>query len=105
MKKCDNVMCQSYNYFENNHCELAKDPNDCITYKTYKERYMNNEPSSSSPSNIQRRFEIDSKIFEKMLHEHCNIEYAKKSGEEIVNSNLSAVLTAFDEYLKQIKAD
>lgn len=37
--------------------------------------------------------------FEDSLRKHCNIDY-NKSGEEIVNSSLSAVLIAFDEWHK-----
>lgn len=61
--------------------------------------------NSSPPLNIQRRFKTDADIFEEMLRKHCNFEFGKGSSEEIVNSSLSAVMIAFDEYLKQVKVD
>jgi hypothetical protein len=39
--------------------------------------------------------------FEDKLREHCNIEFDKKTGEEIVVSSLSAVLIAFEEWNNQ----
>lgn len=38
--------------------------------------------------------------FERQLRLHCNLEYDKKTGDEMVCSNLSAVIIAFDEWLK-----
>jgi len=38
--------------------------------------------------------------FERQLRLHCNLEYDKKTGDEMVCSNLSAVIIAFDEWIK-----
>lgn len=37
---------------------------------------------------------------EKAIRDNCNIEFSKTTGDEIVNSSLSAVMIAFDEYFK-----
>jgi hypothetical protein len=44
---------------------------------------------------------IDFRLLEKAIKDNCNIEYSKTTGEEIVNSSLSAVCIAFEEYVKQ----
>ena len=41
-------------------------------------------------------------LFEKKIHENCNIEYSRTTGEEMVNSSMSAVLIAFEEYLNEL---
>ena len=43
---------------------------------------------------------IDYEKADKTIREHCNIEYSKNTGEEIVNSPLSSVLIAIEEYSK-----
>jgi len=40
---------------------------------------------------------------EEMIREHCNIEFTKYSGEEVVHSLLSAVCIAVEEYHDQFK--
>lgn len=40
--------------------------------------------------------------FEDSLRLHCNIEYDKE-GNEVVNSSLSAVMIAFDEWQTDMK--
>lgn len=41
------------------------------------------------------------KTAEEHLHEHCNIEYNKRTGEQEVYSSLSSVLIAMEEYAAQ----
>lgn len=41
------------------------------------------------------------KTAEDCIKENCNIEYSKTTGEEIVNSSLSAVCIALEEYVSQ----
>ena len=43
------------------------------------------------------------KYLEEYVRDHCNIEYNKATGEEMVNSTLAAVMIAFDEYAKDLK--
>ena len=40
-------------------------------------------------------------LFEQKLSEHCNHEYDKNTGEEIINTHLSTIMIAFEEYYKQ----
>lgn len=38
--------------------------------------------------------------FERMVDEHCNIEYAHTNGEEFVRTSKASLMIAFEEYLK-----
>jgi uncharacterized iron-regulated protein len=42
------------------------------------------------------------KEFEKQIYENCNIEYNKHDGSEVINTSMSALMIAFDEYLNKI---
>jgi len=44
------------------------------------------------------------KKIEKYIREHCNIEFHKTTGEEIVNSSLASVIIALEEYGKDLKS-
>lgn len=71
---------------------------------------LNDTPESAEISSIYTNHHptytgtIDFRLLEKAIKDNCNIEYSKTSGDEVVNSSLSAVCIAFEEYFKYAKS-
>ena len=61
-------------------------------------RYKHNSKSWNNKNEIKLK---TMETFEDFLRLHCNIEYDKE-GNEVVNSSLSAVMIAFDEWRSDV---
>ena len=74
------------------HCYASSYRSDAIEYANEKIDEIEAEQLKKS------KF---TKTAEDCIRENCNIEYSKTTGEEIVNSSLSAVCVALEEYVSQ----